>query len=302
MDDTKLKKIIQIANIAKEGTVTPAELKAFLTYVLGFIKQQKADFASVSKESKEYLAACMSYIETCKAEMEECEQKLTGSVNAAIQPLTTRIDALDSRLQKSGTLFDDKFVQMQEYTQGLVDAVNAAESKPISKDDHESIVRDVIKALNKLRDPENIIDVINAINELSTDDDEYKIDFSHIKNAPALGGIRQVVGGNRFLDKLANVNTKGKQDGWVITWDAASQEWIAAPGSGGGGGDNFIDSELVGGSANTFTLARTPVTGSVHVYAIGQRLYPGDGYTISGAVITTVLSWDENAILADYRY
>ncbi len=71
---------------------------------------------------------------------------------------------------------------------------------------------------------------------------------------------------------------------------------------GGGFTDsNFIDNEVVAGSGTTYTLAKTPNVGSQHVYAIGQRLTPTVDYTISGKIISTVLSWNAGDILADYR-
>lgn len=63
----------------------------------------------------------------------------------------------------------------------------------------------------------------------------------------------------------------------------------------------FIDNEVVSGSGTTFTLANTPIVGSEHVFGQGQRLYPTTDYTISGAVITTVQSWNTGMILSDYR-
>jgi len=66
------------------------------------------------------------------------------------------------------------------------------------------------------------------------------------------------------------------------------------------GGSN-VDGEVVGGSGTTFTLANTPVAGSVKVYGLGQRLALTTDYTISGAVITTVNSWNAGEIVADYR-
>lgn len=65
---------------------------------------------------------------------------------------------------------------------------------------------------------------------------------------------------------------------------------------------SFVDNEVVSGSGTTFTLAATPVAGSEHVFANGQRLTPGGvDYTIAGAVITTITSWSTGTILADYR-
>ena len=63
--------------------------------------------------------------------------------------------------------------------------------------------------------------------------------------------------------------------------------------------------EAVSGSGTTYTLANTPVTGSVHLFLNGVRQNAGAGndYTISGATITfgtAPLSGD--VVLADYKY
>ena len=63
----------------------------------------------------------------------------------------------------------------------------------------------------------------------------------------------------------------------------------------------FIDSEIVSGSGTTFTLANTPVSGSLKLYAGRNRLYPTTDYSISTATITTILSWSTGDLLADYR-
>lgn len=68
-----------------------------------------------------------------------------------------------------------------------------------------------------------------------------------------------------------------------------------------GGTTTFVDNEIVAGSGTTFTLASIPVMGSEHVYAVGQRLYPTTDFTISGAVITMLNSWNAGMILVDYR-
>lgn len=66
--------------------------------------------------------------------------------------------------------------------------------------------------------------------------------------------------------------------------------------------DTFADNEVAAGSGTSFTLAHTPIAGSQHVYANGQRLTPTVDYTISAAAITTVLSWDAGTVIVDYRY
>ena len=71
---------------------------------------------------------------------------------------------------------------------------------------------------------------------------------------------------------------------------------------GSAGANTTVDNEVVSGSATTFTLANTPVAGTVKVYAIGQRLTLTTDYSIVGAVITTVSSWSAGQILADYEF
>jgi hypothetical protein len=72
-----------------------------------------------------------------------------------------------------------------------------------------------------------------------------------------------------------------------------------------------VYNEIVSGSGMTFTLANTPVAGSVRLYSGGNsnpqsgRLLPGSGndFTISGAVITLLNgSFAAGSILADYNY
>ena len=80
------------------------------------------------------------------------------------------------------------------------------------------------------------------------------------------------------------------------------EELMHGGGSSSGSSHNFAISEVVGGSGTSWTLAHTPIAGTVALFANGQRLAPTTDYTISGTGITTVLSWTTGTILADYQY
>lgn len=69
-----------------------------------------------------------------------------------------------------------------------------------------------------------------------------------------------------------------------------------------GGAGTAVYSEVVSGSGTAWTLAHTPTSSSLMLYANGQRLTPTVDYSISGANITTVSSWVAGTILADYIY
>lgn len=87
-------------------------------------------------------------------------------------------------------------------------------------------------------------------------------------------------------------------------------KFLKAGGFRGGGSSTSSSSgtavynEIVAGSANTFTLAFIPTSGTVRVMGYGQRLTPGasNDYTISGAVITTANPFATGSILADYSH
>ena len=69
--------------------------------------------------------------------------------------------------------------------------------------------------------------------------------------------------------------------------------------------DEEVPSGLINGSNTTYTLANTPVSGSVKLFLNGVRLYAGAGndYTISGTTITMASAPDTGStLLADYRY
>lgn len=62
-----------------------------------------------------------------------------------------------------------------------------------------------------------------------------------------------------------------------------------------------VYNEIVAGSDTTWTLADTPIAGTVRVYVNGQRLTVGVDYTIAGSVITTTLFWSAGSMVADYE-
>jgi len=67
-----------------------------------------------------------------------------------------------------------------------------------------------------------------------------------------------------------------------------------------GGGSTAIDNEVLTGSGTAFSLANSPVVGSVKVYGLGQRLILSTDYSISSNNITTVSSWSAGEIISDY--
>lgn len=69
----------------------------------------------------------------------------------------------------------------------------------------------------------------------------------------------------------------------------------------GSSSNTFVDNEVVSGSGTSFTLANTPIAGTVHVFGLGQRLTLTTDYSIVGTTITTVNTWNAGEIICDYQ-
>lgn len=96
-----------------------------------------------------------------------------------------------------------------------------------------------------------------------------------------------------------NKNTGGKTYSLVLAITAKMISDIAAALPTG----TAVYDEAVSGSATSWTLAHTPVTGTLRLYGSGQRLVGGGvDYTLSGASIATVNSYAAGQIRADYNY
>lgn len=127
---------------------------------------------------------------------------------------------------------------------------------------------------NAVFDKETLIrDIVSYVRK------ERPFDISHIKGA------------QEFVMQTGQKNFKVR-----------FEELMHGAGSGGTNTGTAVYNEVVSGSATSWTLANTPTLGTVRLYVNGQRLTPGVGndYVISGAAITTTLSWATGTILADY--
>lgn len=87
--------------------------------------------------------------------------------------------------------------------------------------------------------------------------------------------------------------------GITITSTVNGQKQISAPGSPG----TAVYEEVPTGSGTTFTLAHTPIAGTLRLYRGGARQESGSDYTLAGNTITlaNALSSGE-VLLADYDY
>lgn len=118
--------------------------------------------------------------------------------------------------------------------------------------------------------------------------------IAEIRNAAAMGNTPEIYGKTTWARGGGDTVVAGPGVTIVETPDGTKK--ISAAGGG-----TFVINEVVNGSGTAWTLANTPITNTLMLYAEGQRLIPGVDYTIVGAAITTTLSWAGGTLLADYQ-
>jgi len=150
------------------------------------------------------------------------------------------------------------------------------------------------------------------------------------QTAQAENGIYQFNGSSSALTRVTDMDAWTEVPGALVTVDTggstnANTVWLCTAAASGTIGTtaitwtqiglssgltnaNFVDGETPSGSINgsnvTFTIANTPVTGSVKLYLNGVRQNAGAGndYTISGSTITMATApLTGEVLLADYR-
>lgn len=223
----------------------------------------------------------ISLVSHVTASDEALEKKIDGFIAVCERQLQELTKANEGQT----TLFRKELAEEVSKLKGSIESIELTpgedgEDAELTDDDKEEMTQAIIDYFEKQYKPKFDKQLADAIAEA----------VKKIKPSTIVLGDS----GAPFEIPMKNgLNTTVRKD--------ASGAWIVdAPGSGTT--DNFIDNEVAIGSGTSFTLSQTPIAGSQHVYAIGQRLTPNVDYTISGADITTLQSWDAGVILVDYRY
>ena len=111
---------------------------------------------------------------------------------------------------------------------------------------------------------------------------------------------------NKKISELPTANPLSGGDFFEVMQGGVNKKVTGAGISTLIGASGFVDGETPSGAVNdvntVYTLANTPVAGSVKVYLNGVRMKVTEDYTISGTTLTfsTAPATGDN-ILVDYR-
>lgn len=183
--------------------------------------------------------------------------------------------------------------------------------------DYEQTIKLIKGEVKKYRPPsktEVVKDAVDAVLKEVKSIVRKPVEWKEVKNVPdfqdmiarmqshnfAGGGPRLRIqnGGTTISENITNLNFTGS--GVSAAYSGNGVATLTVSGASG----TIVDSEEVSGSGTTWTLANTPIAGTVKLYLNGMRAKLGasNDYTISGATITTTNSWSAGQVVADYRY
>lgn len=214
-ENEQLKTIIDAAlNRISENAITPEQLVGFMGVLVQAVKEASDRNQVISDETK--------------ALVEEAIISFEDAYNSA----TDKTSKLDLYTKKEVTA-------LKKSITSLLKEVRSIEIPTPEKVDVQKIKDDILAQIKFPEVKETILDdgyaIIEKINACETDDDEYKIDWSHIKNTPDFNEGKTFIAGNRFLDQLVDVDVSGlTRDSlgrYILGSGSSSTAWGAITGT-----------------------------------------------------------------------
>ncbi len=223
-------------------------------------------------------------------------------------------DGKDAKPEEVATILkqDSDFIDSVKGKDGYtpiknIDYFDGEDAKPLNEKEVLrkliSFIPDPIPGKDGSSDtPYKIIEKINSL--------ENVLEFKILKNAPDFSPFEKRLG---LLEKSNTLNPNGPID---QRWSGSGIGKVSHDNTLTGlgtpssplsvvGMSNSIYGEVPSGSGTTFTLARTPILGTVRLFRGGARQQEGIGndYTILGATITLLIPLSIGEVLiVDYNY
>ena len=238
------------------------------------------------------------------AQVKRLFDTLVGAVQRLKRDLNAKIDARlaeikDGKDGKDGRDGRDGYtpIKGKDYFDGAagytpqkgVDYFDGKDADPL---DEQAAIEHIERDIPRLGEP-----IRDSLELLQGDE---RLDASAIKNLPE--ATRQIVhaAGHNSLWTLADVNVAGIQPGQSLTWNGIF--WEPYTPAGGGGTPVYGEDLTPQGPGSSFTLADTPIAGTVRLYRGGSyQSVPNGDYTIAGDTVTLAIALQEGeTLVADY--
>lgn len=271
-----------------------------LARAVKFLEAANEDYAT-SEQLAQAIRGLAGLMQQVKSALEETVKTGESKQNTKVLGLISDIKTLDKDLRKI----------CAENKKSTLDTLRAELGKEVEK------LQKVINTLPEAFDPTELQNQINVLMEYETPkveaqevrdllellEGDERLDASAIKNLPeVVEKAQRTVATSHALWNLMDVDIAGITAGQTIQWDG--NKWVAYTPAGSGGTPVWGEDLTPQGPGTAFTLAETPIVGTVRLFRGGayQSVANGD-YSITGAAITLTVALQSGEVLvADYSY
>lgn len=207
----KLKKILVKAQSLEKGKEF-AYAEEFINIdekIDSKVSEIKQSVESISEELKKKLEEELVY--------EVDEQKIVDSV-------LSKVEIPVPENGKNG-LDGKDYVLTEKDKKDIADTIKVPIVEKIIEKTETIIEQPIDRTITEIKevaitDPAEII--VEKINTLPTDEDEYKIDAKHIKNLPK---VEKTYGGSKLISTLADTNVIGATNGQYLKYNSSTKLW-----------------------------------------------------------------------------
>jgi len=218
MQEKQIEKLNKLLELVQNDTVSPKDIEKFLTMVIALFTKEREQLNNVSSENLNKISKALEYIDS--------------SYNQ------TLLEIVNER-KKTSKEFDSKLNEVRDLLLKLSE-IKATPGKNGKDADEEYIIDSV---LSKIEFPEQkkfeLVgeEIVEKINELPIDEDEYKIDFEHIKGIKEYVrenavSVNTISNSNKYIKELLDVDLSG------VTYNTTTKKYEL--GSGGGGVQSVV--------------------------------------------------------------
>ena len=282
-----------MSNFSKNGNNGLDTEEKKIQRLITLLQTANADYASYEQVA-ELVGVLVQAIRATKTELETTISKSeVKKAIAALNKAESRLEKVLSENIASTKTANSKeiaraFAEIQKlipkpfdpaYLQSQIDEINAEEPTKVEAEE----VRDLLETL----------------------EGEERLDASAVKNLPEF--VKEIQtglpAGPQTIWGLTDVDIAGIQPGQHLEWDGI--KWIAVTPAGSSGTPVWGEDLTSQGPGTVYTLAHTPVSGTVRVFRGGayQQAGVSGDYTLSGSTITFSVSTQVGEIiLCDYSY
>lgn len=166
----KLEELKQKIEQFQAKSAAKGEIQAFIILAVSVLKKYKETFESISSENLSQIKDVVDYLEKQKAE------------------ILTNVKGETTKASKN---FANSLKEVKELL-AEIKAIEVRDGEDGKDADEEKIVEEVLFRIKLPEYKEVVLDggaeIVSKINELDTDDEDQKIDASHIKNLPKSSG------------------------------------------------------------------------------------------------------------------